>query len=262
MIGVIGGSGVYSLDGMRVDASEQCATPYGPSSGPLLRGGLNGAPLLFLARHGPQHHLPPHKVNYRANLWALRECGATALVTVAAVGGIRGDCRPSALVLPDQILDYTWGREHTFFAGGDQAVVHVDFTEPYDAEMRETLARAAADNSITVVIGGAYAAMQGPRFESAAEIARLERDGAAVVGMTGMPEASLARELGLRLAAVNIVVNPAAGKGDGGVSMEEIHRRLADGAARVNRLLACALPALWTLARSREPLPAPVPQNG
>jgi len=169
-------------------------TPYGEPSAPLTFGAIRGAPVVFLARHGDGHTIPPHQVNYRANLWALKEQGAREVVSVASVGGIRKNLGPGKIVVPHQILDYTWGRASTFFEG-DAAVKHVDFTEPYNAALRARLLAAARKSGEKAGGRAVYAATQGPRLESAAEIDRLERDGADIVGMTGMPEASLAREL-------------------------------------------------------------------
>jgi purine nucleoside phosphorylase len=188
------------------------------------------------------HTIPPHKVNYRANIWALREAGVERVIAVAAVGAISDALEPGSLLIPDQILDYTHGREHTFFDGGDKEVTHVDFTEPYDAGLRGRLLEAARRAKIAVTERGTYGATQGPRFETAAEIRRMERDGADVVGMTGMPEAGLAREAGLRYAAINVVVNKAAGKEARPISLEEIEQHLAAGMATVRRLLEHVIP--------------------
>src|SRR3954462_14485588 len=189
-------------------------TPYGDASGALTFGKLNGRNVVFLARHGYGHTIPPHEVNYRANIWVLHSEGVKRVVSVASVGGIRSDLAPGALVIPHQILDYTWGREHTFFEGPDQPVTHVDFTRPYCDELRDKLNKAAFAAGQSVINGGVYAATQGPRLETAAEIDRLERDGAHVVGMTGMPEAALAREVSLDYATIAVVANYAAGRAD------------------------------------------------
>jgi 5'-methylthioadenosine phosphorylase len=194
---------------------------------------------VFLARHGYGHTIPPHEVNYRANIWALHSEGVTRVVSVASVGGIRSDLPPGALAIPHQLLDYTWGRKHTFFEGPDQPVTHVDFTHPYCDRLRERVRKAAAAAGQSVVMGGTYAATQGPRLESAAEIDRLERDGADMVGMTGMPEAGLAREIGLRYAAIAVVVNHAAGRGDSreAIHLEQINAVLQSAMVKVRVLL-------------------------
>ena len=220
MLGIIGGTGLTQLSNLDVTRRQIVRTPFGDPSGALTFGKLNRRDVVFLARHGYGHTIPPHEVNYRANIWALHSEGAERVVSVASVGGIRADLPPGALALPDQLLDYTWGRKHTFFEGPDQPVTHVDFTHPYCEKLRGSLLRAAAATGQAIVNSGVYAATQGPRLESAAEIDRLERDGADMVGMTGMPEAGLAREIGMRYAALAVVVNHAAGRGD---SSEEIH---------------------------------------
>jgi len=213
MLAVIGGSGLSQLANLEITRRKVVRTPYGEPSGPLTLGAIRGRALVFLARHGHGHTIPPHRVNYRANLWALKEQGVEGVVSIASVGGIRGDLRPGTLVLPAQIIDYTWGRCSTFFEGTETAVTHVDFTKPYSEALKARIARAAEACGEPIVQGGVYAATQGPRLETAAEIDRLERDGADMVGMTGMPEAALARELALEYAAIAVVANHAAGRG-------------------------------------------------
>jgi len=219
---------------------EVSRTPYGEPSGTLTFGRLSGSEVVFLARHGYGHTIPPHKVNYRANIWALKAAGAVGIVSVASVGGIRRDCAPGALVVPDQILDYTSDRAHTFFDGHDALVRHIDFTNPYDEGMRHLILGAARKAGEEVIDGAVYAATQGPRLETAAEINRLERDGADVVGMTGMPEAVLARELELPYAAINVVANFAAGRETSaqGVHFESIEQVLQEAMLRVRNVLA------------------------
>jgi 5'-methylthioinosine phosphorylase len=212
MLAIIGGSGLTQLANLEVARREVMRTPYGDPSGAITLGTIRGAPVAFLARHGYGHTLPPHKVNYRANMWALGQLEVKYIVSVASVGGIRSDLGPGALAVPDQIIDYTHGREFTYFHGDDRSVVHVDFTQPYCEALRQRLLTAAEKAGEPIVAGGTYAATQGPRLESAAEIDRLERDGADMVGMTGMPEAALARELGLCYGAIAVVVNDAAGR--------------------------------------------------
>ena len=214
MLAIIGGSGLTRLARLEEAERRPVATPYGNPSAALTFGLLSGRPLVFLARHGDEHTIPPHQVNYRANIWALRECVPTGIVAVAAVGSIRSDLSPGDLVIPHQIIDYTWARSSTFHEGPHSSVTHVDFTEPYDRALRRQLVDAAAAIGARVSEAAVYAATQGPRLETAAEINRLERDGADVVGMTGMPEAVLARELAIPYAAINVVANYAAGRGD------------------------------------------------
>ena len=220
-LGVIGGSGLCCLDALVVEEAIEMTTPYGPPSAPLLRGHLGGQALVFLPRHGADHSIAPHRINYRANLWALREAGVREVVAVSTVGGIAPQMTVGGLVLPDQIIDYTWGRESSFFDGVCAPLQHVDFTRPFCAVLGERLSRAAARAGVSLRPGGVYGATQGPRLETAAEIRRMAHDGAELVGMTGMPEAVLARELGLHYAMLAAVVNPAAGCGDnpGGLSM-------------------------------------------
>lgn len=241
-IAIIGGTGLTRLSELRISRREVVYTPYGEPSGPLTHGELAGRQAVFLARHGYGHTIPPHRVNYRANIWALKSIGVTRIIAVASVGGIRGDLAPARLAIPHQIVDYTTDRENTYF--DEQRVVHVDFTEPYDHELRALLLRAAAEAGIDVADSGVYAATQGPRLESAAEIDRLERDGCDMVGMTGMPEAVLARELEVAYASCAVVVNWAAGRGPGGSIHAEIRENLERGIARVRSLLEALLPLL------------------
>ena len=213
MLAVIGGSGLTQLANLDVSHREVLRTPYGEPSGAVTFGQICGRPVAFLARHGYGHTIPPHEVNYRANIWALSKCGAKAIVSVASVGSIRADLKPGDVVIPHQIIDYTWGRKSTYFEGLDRGVTHVDFTEPYDANLRKQLIEAAREVGVPMSDSAVYAVTQGPRLETAAEIDRLERDGADVVGMTAMPEAALARELGVPYASIGVVANHAAGRG-------------------------------------------------
>lgn len=239
MLGIIGGSGLTQLANLDVSHREIVRTPYGEPSGPLTFGRIGGKDVAFVARHGYGHTIPPHLVNYRANLFALRSVGVTQVVSIASVGGIRSDLGPGVLVAPHQIIDYTWGREMSFQSGGDGPVVHVDFTEPYDAGVRQMLLDAARQIGESVQNGAVYATTQGPRLETAAEINRLERDGADIVGMTGMPEAGLARELELPYAALCVVANWAAGRGDSahGIKFESLEGVLQEAMGRVRRVL-------------------------
>jgi 5'-deoxy-5'-methylthioadenosine phosphorylase len=211
-LGIIGGSGLTELAGLEGARRKAVSTPYGKTSGPLMFGRIGGRGIVFLPRHGYRHTLLPHEVNYRANIWALHSQKVRDVVAVASVGGIRADLAAGALAIPDQILDYTHGRESTYSGTGGRGVMHIDFTRPYCEALRARLQQAAARAGAAVVAGGTYATTQGPRLETAAEIDRLERDGADMVGMTGMPEAALARELSLCYAAIVVVVNDAAGR--------------------------------------------------
>ena len=247
MLAIIGGSGLTRLSTLAVAHREVVRTPYGQPSSALLFGQIAGRDTIFLARHGHGHTIPPHRVNYRANLWALKERGASAVLAVASVGGIRGVV-PGDLVLPHQLIDYTHDREGTFFDGGDQQVVHIDFTRPYTPSLRATCLAAAASARIALADGGVYGAVSGPRLETAAEIDRLERDGATMVGMTGMPEAALARELELPYVAIAVVVNHAAGREDSAhaISMDGIARVLEVAMDKVRLLVEHVVPLVST----------------
>jgi 5'-methylthioinosine phosphorylase len=234
---IIGGTGLTRLQGLDVTRRETLETPYGEPSAPLAIGSLHGREVVFLARHGDRHTIPPHRVNYRANLWALKHLGISRVISVCAVGGITRDTGPGVILIPDQIIDYTWSRAHTLFDEDLDAVTHIDFTEPYCEELRQVLLAAAGRAGIAVLANGTYGATQGPRLETAAEINRMERDGCAIVGMTGMPEASLARELGLCYAACAVSANAAAGRGSGPITMMDIEATLQDGMQRVLRIL-------------------------
>ncbi len=234
---VIGGTGLTEIEGLEVIHREVVHTPYGEPSGPVTHGMIAGKRIVFLARHGYTHNIPPHKVNYRANLWALKSLGVEKVVAMAAVGGITPEMKPTRLVIPDQIIDYTYGRPHTFFEEGLTDVTHIDFSWPYCPEVRNALLAAAECAQLDVVPRGTYAATQGPRLETVAEIARLERDGCDLVGMTAMPEAALARELELCYASCAVVANWAAGKDSDEITMEEIQENLLVGMANARALL-------------------------
>ncbi len=243
-IAIIGGSGLTSLDGLVITDREVVRTPWGEPSGPIAHGTLGGQRVAFLARHGSGHTIPPHKVNYRANIWALKQIRVERVVAVAAVGGIHAAFTPAMLAIPDQIVDYTWSRGHTFFEDDLSQVVHVEFAEPYCAELRQMLIQAAGEANVEARDWGTYATTQGPRFESAAEIDKLERDGCHMVGMTGMPEAGLAREAGLRYAHCAVVSNAAAGRGEATITMEDIQKNLETGMQSTRALLESFLQAL------------------
>ena len=243
-LAIIGGTGLTTLKNLEITRHEVMSTPYGEPSGPLLYGKLCHQEVIFIPRHGRGHTIPPHMVNYRANMWALREAGVRNVIAVAAVGGIRADMQPGRLVIPDQIIDYTWSRRHTCFESELSEVTHIDFTEPYSDKIRNLLITAARQLDLQAVEGAVYAATQGPRLETAAEIDRLERDGCSIVGMTGMPEAALARELCLDYAHCAVIANRAAGRGTGTISMADIEENLTSGMESVRRLLETALPML------------------
>jgi 5'-methylthioinosine phosphorylase len=240
-LALIGGTGLYQLPGLTGIERRAVDTPFGAPSSEVVLGDFHGLRLAFLARHGEKHDLAPHRVNYRANLWALHSLGARRVVGVNAVGGIRDDMGPRALVAPVQIIDYTHGRITSFSDAGGAEVRHVDFSEPYGAALRGDLLAAATRAGIAVIDGGCYGATQGPRLETRAEIARMRRDGCDLVGMTGMPEAALARELELEYACLALVANWAAGCGpvaEQEISIEEIFAHLAAATAAIPAILA------------------------
>ena len=239
MLSIIGGSGLTQLANLEITHRQVIRTPFGEPSGALTMGRLSNEEIIFLARHGYGHTIPPHEVNYRANMWAIHSRGVKDLVSVASVGGIHADLKPGTIVIPDQIIDYTHGRSTTFREGKDKPVVHMDFTEPYCQKMRELCLQAVKAAGETCIDGGVYAAVQGPRLESKAEINRLERDGATMVGMTGMPEACLAKEIGLCYATIGVVANFAAGRGSSkdAVHFAEVEAVLAQSMQRVRNIL-------------------------
>lgn len=237
-IAVIGGTGLYSMmDEYQMIRQEIINTPYGEASAPLVHGELQGKEVVFLARHGFTHRLPPHRINYRANIWMLKKVGVDKIIAVNAVGSMNKDCPPESLVLPHQIIDYSWGREHTFYAEDLTRVVHVDFTDPYSESMRKTLIAAGNNCSLDLVKEAVYGCTQGPRLESAAEIRRLRLDGCDIVGMTGMPEAALARELSIEYASIAVIANWAAGLSGEEISMDQIEAALQNGMQQVKTLL-------------------------
>lgn len=240
-IAIIGGSGVQRWALAGADETLEVSTPYAPEPVRLRSGKWGGQDVVFLPRHGPGHTVPPHRINYRANIHALKTLDVTAVLAMATVGGISAAATPGSLMVPDQILDYTYDRAHTFFDGEDGHVAHVDMSEPYCEGLRRHLIAAGSEGGVSVIETGTYAATQGPRFETPAEIRRLERDGADVVGMTGMPEAALARELQLAYAALAVIVNPAAGKATDAIDMAQIQEWLLIGSSMAEDLLERAV---------------------
>lgn len=237
-IAIIGGTGVSNMPGLTLRNREMVRTIYGAPSSPLIHGQISDCDVIFLARHGGRHTIPPHRVNYRANIKALHEVGVTQVIALAAVGGISESCSERSIVIPDQIIDYTYERSHTFHGAKHDSFEHIDFTEPYSSRIREQLIASAESLELPLVKQGVYGATQGPRLETAAEISRMEKDGCTIVGMTGMPEASLARELGIEYACCAMVVNRAAGKVPNGINFSQIEKNLKGGVAHVQKLIA------------------------
>ena len=239
MIGIIGGTGLNQLDGCKVTEQTWHETPFGEPSSVVSFAELHGHKLAFLARHGVPHKIAPHQINYRANLFALKEAGVESIIAINAVGGIHTELGPTALAIPDQIIDYTYGRESTIYDGcHTESLDHIDFSFPYCADLREQLLDAATLAKIDVLGHGTYGATQGPRLETAAEILRMKQDGCDMVGMTGMPEASLAKELGMRYACLALSVNWAAGITENTITMKDIENAIHSGIGNVHRVLA------------------------
>jgi 5'-methylthioinosine phosphorylase len=236
-IAIIGGTGLQQLVGFVSGTETKIETPYGQAQ--VWQGTFANQPVVFLTRHGKGHKLPPHLINYRANIWALQMLNVTDIFAVAAVGGIHRDMLARHLVIPHQLIDYTWGRGHTFFE--ENNVQHIDFTEPYSIALRQYLQAAAQQYDFVTHTHGVYGATQGPRLETAAEIERMARDGCDIVGMTGMPEAALARELGLNYACCAVIANAAAGRGEGEITMSEIEAHLSVGMGYVQQVLQQAV---------------------
>ncbi len=243
MLAIIGGTGLANLANLVITHRQVMRTPYGEPSGALTFGTIKQQDVLFLARHGYGHTIPPHKVNYRANMWALRDAGATRVVSVSSVGGITDDFTPGVLCVPDQIIDYTQGRDSTYSEELGESAAHVDFTLPYTESLRRQILAAAKQAGVACRDGGVYGATQGPRLDTAAEIDRYERDGAHMVGMTGMPEAGLARELGLEYATIAAVVNDASGRRSSrnGVRKEALAEVVPQIMGKVRALLECVV---------------------
>lgn len=247
-VGIIGGTGLTTLEGLEITGHRTVSTPWGEPSSGLSEGMIDGQPVVFLARHGDPHRIPPHRVNYRANLQALYDAGVRTVVGVNAVGGIHPAMGPARVVIPDQLIDYTWGRASTFFEDDLEHTTHIDFTYPYSQKARTVLMEAAAAAALTGSDFGVYGATQGPRLETAAEVRRLERDGCDLVGMTGMPEAVLAAELGMNYVCLALVVNWAAGKTDQIITMADIEAAIDEGMSGVRKILEGAVRPLGALS--------------
>ena len=243
-LAIIGGTGLTSIYELNILNKQTVDTPYGSTSGPFTVGELAGNEIVFLPRHGYEHNIPPHKINYRANIWGLHSIGISHVIGVTSVGGIHANIPPKKIAIPDQIIDYTHSRKQTFFEEKLDQVTHIDFTQPYCNEMRKTLLQAAKNLELNVFVDGTYGATQGPRLETAAEINRMEKDGCDIVGMTGMPEATLAKELELCYATCALSVNWAAGRSETEIKMSDIKLVVEEGMDSIKQLLVAAIKLL------------------
>lgn len=243
-LAIIGGTGLTSINELNILNKQTVDTPYGSTSGPFTVGELAGNEIVFLPRHGYEHNIPPHKINYRANIWGLHSIGISHVIGVTSVGGIHANIPPKKIAIPDQIIDYTHSRKQTFFEEKLDQVTHIDFTQPYCNEMRKTLLQAAKNLELNVFVDGTYGATQGPRLETAAEINRMEKDGCDIVGMTGMPEATLAKELELCYATCALSVNWAAGRSETEIKMSDIKLVVEEGMDSIKQLLVAAIKLL------------------
>ncbi len=241
ILAIIGGSGLTELSGFEIIDEIIADTTWGTPSSAITVGKYNNTKILFLPRHGKSHTIPPHKINYRANIQALKDAGASEIIAINAVGGITQEMTPCRIVIPNQIIDYTHSRIDTFYEDDHVEVKHIDFTDPYTESLRQQLISAANENNIDIYSGGTYATTQGPRLETTVEISRLEKDGCDIVGMTGMPEACLARELEIDYACCSLVVNWAAGKSDEIITMDIIENNLKQGLGKIHELIIAVL---------------------
>ncbi len=235
LLGLIGGTGLDQWGGLESEMGFE--TPYGSPSAPVAYYEIGASHLLFLARHSHNHSIPPHRVNYRANIHALHQAGVKQVLGINAVGGITERFGAGTMAVPDQLVDYTWGREQSYSDGTTFGLQHIEFAEPFAGPLRQRVLAAAADLKLNVVDGGCVAVVQGPRLETAAEICRLREDGSDMVGMTTMPEAALARELGMDYTALCVVSNKAADKAEEPITMEEIHANLAQAIGKVRAIV-------------------------
>lgn len=236
-LAIIGGTGFDTLNELKNVRKEMVETPFGQASCEYTIGEIDDIEVIFLPRHAANHSIPPHKINYRANIWGLHDLDTTHIISIASVGGIHKEIAPEKIIIPNQIIDYTYGRKHTFFDENLAKAVHVDFTHPYCAELRNLLIESAKKAGIDVRLSGTYAATQGPRLETAAEIKRLKNDGCDIVGMTGMPEAALAKELDICYATCALCVNWAAGLSEKKITMEDIKQTLDSGLGSVMQIV-------------------------
>jgi 5'-methylthioadenosine phosphorylase len=235
IVGIIGGSGLYDIPGLEITDSAKLTSPYGEPSDVYRIGRLSGKEVAFLPRHGAMHHIQPHRINYRANIWGFRELGVKKIISLGASGGIGKGMEPGLITFPDQIIDMTSARPSTFY--DEDEVIHVDFTEPFCRDLRKYLSSAAEQAKIGVVESGIYICVNGPRLETAAEIRTFSRWGADMVGMTAMPEASLARELEICLASVSVITNYAAGITERRLTAAEVAETMRAASEKIKLLL-------------------------
>ena len=235
-IGIIGGSGLYEIKGLTIKRRKNIKTPFGKPSGEYLIGQIGNVEVIFLPRHGSRHNIPPHMINFRANIWGFKKLGVERIISASAVGGIKKGLKPGDIVVLDQIIDMTKNRKPTFYDGRD-GVVHIDFTEPYCPEMRQIILKAGKLANIPLKNGGTYVAVEGPRLETAAEIRAFGILGSDVVGMTGMPEASLAKELEICYSGISVVANYAAGITKNKLTTKEVIEEMKAATEKLKRLL-------------------------
>ncbi len=235
-IGVIGGSGLYEIKGLILKNKEKITTPFGKPSEQYFIGKIGNIEVIFLPRHGSHHNIPPHIINYRANIWGLKKLGVERIISVSAVGGIKKGLKPGDIVVLSQVIDMTKKRKSTFY-DGKTGVIHIDFTEPFCPEMRQTLLKAGRRVRVPVKDGGTYVAVEGPRLETATEIKSFRILGGDVVGMTGMPEASLARELEICYSGISVVANYAAGINKKKLTTTEVMEAMRASTEKIKRLL-------------------------
>ena len=246
-LAIIGGS--TAIGELEVIEKLEVDTPFGSCSSTLSTVELVDREIVYMPRHGDDHTISPHKINYRANIWALNSAGVTHVIGLASVGGLTCASSPGKVIIPNQIIDYTYGRMHTFFEQAMDPVTHIDFVEPYCHELRGALLKAAANIDLTVLDGGTYGVTQGPRLETAAEVMRMKNDGCDLVGMTAMPEAALARELGLCYATCAYCVNWAAGIATSRhqIDLSEMHKNAVQGMYSFRRLIEATVQCLLGL---------------
>ncbi len=235
-IGIIGGSGLYKIKGLAIKKGKEIATPFGKPSDRYRIGQIGDAEIIFLPRHGSRHNIPPHMINYRANIWGFKKLGVSRIISVSAVGGIKKGLKPGDIVILDQVIDMTKNRKSTFY-DGKTGVIHIDFTHPYCPEIRRILLKAGRQARVSLKDGGTYLAIEGPRLETSAEITAFNRLGGDVIGMTGMPEASLARELEICYSGISVVANYAAGTSKSKLTTAEVLDAMKASTEKIRQLL-------------------------